>query len=303
MTFQENFRRWRRHLKSRMPFVRRREYRILQKRHKELQNCMGWVGWVPPAQHAAVQALKPIESSLAGEVCFFVSYAAKPELKHHVRVHLEHFLRAGIKVVLILNTDLRADQFNLPPELIAQLSGVLVRENLGFDFAAWAHAYVLCEHRDRWTRLFVVNDSIVGPLSTAAFERVLQRIRASKADWLGLTENSHPCHHIQSFFFAFNATALRHVAVQQVFLSTLNLPTKQQVIDFYETRLTEHLTEHGLHGEALFPHLTRDEQCTNDTYYRWDQLIRAGFPYVKASVLTELGPTPAIKALVPAEFL
>ena len=36
--------------------------------------------------------------------------------------------------------------------------------------------------------------------------------------------------------------------------------------------------------------------------FRWDQLLRAGFPYVKASVLKEVGKGELVRTLVPAEF-
>ncbi len=305
MTLKESLRQWRRQFKERMPYVRRREYKILQRNHQRqfvTTEHMPW-SWSPAAHRADLHIVKPIVQSMAGEVCLFVSYAAKPELKHHVRVHLQHLLRAGLQVVLILNTDLAPEQFALPPELMAQLSGVLVRQNLGFDFAAWAHAYALCEQRDRWTRLYLVNDSIVGPFKTAAFDRIIDRIRASKADMVGLTENIWPLLHVQSFFLVFNATALRHAAVSQVFENTLSLPTKDQVIHLYEINLTRYLTQHGLRCEALFPHMSQDMHNANDTYFRWDQLVQAGFPYIKASLLSELGPCPEVIDLVPSKFL
>ncbi len=300
MTLKEFLRRWRRQLKERMPYVRKREYKILQRKYQQLLHGLAWS---PAARLADVHVVKPILQSMVGEVCFFVSYAAKPELKHHVQVHLQHLLRAGLQVVLILNTDLAADQFVLPPELMVQLSGVLVRQNLGFDFSAWAHAYALCEHRGRWTRLFLVNDSIVGPLNVADFDRLIERTRTSKADMLGLTESISPVTHVQSFFLVFNATALSHTMVEQIFQNTLSLPTKDQVIDLYEIQLTQHLTQGGLRCETLFPNLSQDIHAANDTYFRWDQLVRAGFPYIKASVLLKLGPCPEVTALVPAEFL
>jgi lipopolysaccharide biosynthesis protein len=301
MTFKESFRLWRRRLKANMPYVRRREYKILQRRHEE---SLKGLSWVPLANQASLQVLKPISKLLVGEVCFFVSYAPKSELKPHVQSHLRHFLQAGVQVVLILNTDLTANQFVIDAELLDKLSGVLVRKNVGFDFAAWAHAYALCENRDAWTRLYLVNDSIVGPLSTPAFETMVARVRASQADFIGLTENMAPTLHIQSFFLVFAQNTLRHPVVNRIFRYMLSFQSKEQVIDLYEIQLTQYLAQQGLRCEALFPNLAQDACDSNDTYFRWHQLIQNGFPYIKASVLKELGPhSSAIKAVVPAEFL
>ena len=300
MTWRDSFRLWRRNLKAALPYVRRREHRIVQRKYEELIDGMGWNA--PPATAAQITTLKPVVQPLAGEVCFFVTFAARPQLKHHVRVHIEHMLRAGIQVVLVVNTELPHAQFTVEPALLQRLSGAYVRQNAGFDFAAWAHLYALCPDRTQWTRLFLVNDSIVGPMDAAAFDRIIERIRASRADFVGLTQSKSPLPHVQSFFLVFQASALRSAAVADVFQRIVSLPTKDQVIDVYETRLTQVLTRRGLHCEALFPPLTDNPYAANDTFFRWDQLLRDGFPYVKASVLKEFGKGELVRSLVPAEF-
>ena len=300
MSLTDTFRSWRRNAKALMPYVRRREYQILQRRHSDLVDGLGWDAL--PATAARIHAIKPVPQALAGEVGLFVSYAPQPRLKPHVVAHLEQLLRVGVNVVLILNTDLAADDFVLDAGLQARLAGVFVRENTGFDFAAWAHAYALCEGRDGWTRLFLVNDSIVGPLSGTDFDCVIERIRNSTADVVGLTENGSPVRHVQSFFLVFNTTALRHRAVQRIFLRMLSLPTKDQVIDVYELRLTRVLTQNGLRCEALFRPLSDDPHSSNDTSFHWDRLIRAGFPYIKTSILHKYAGDARITALVPAEW-
>ncbi len=302
MSFTDDFRAWRRDLKARMPYVRRREHRILQRRYTELIEGLGWTA--PPATQARLHVLKPVATHLQGDVCFFVSYAPQPELKKHVRAHIEHLLRAGVQVVLVLNTGLAPAQMQVDAGLLARLSGAYVRDNVGFDFAAWAHLYSLCAGQAlHWTRLFLVNDSIVGPLNGADFDRLMERVRRSGADVVGLTESQLPLRHVQSFFLVFNHTALRHPALRQVFERMLSLPSKGQVIDVYETRLTHVLTEHGLRCESLFPPLSDDPYSSNDTSFRWAQLIQAGFPYIKTSILDRFAGSAQLKAVVPAEWL
>jgi lipopolysaccharide biosynthesis protein len=300
MSFTDAFRSWRRNAKALMPYVRRREYQILLRRHSDLVDGLGWDAL--PATAARIHAIKPVSQTLAGEVCLFVSHAPRPQLKPHVVAHIEQLLRVGVNVVLILNTDLAADAFVLDAGLQARLAGVFVRENTGFDFAAWAHVYALCEGRERWTRLFLVNDSIVGPLSATDFDRLIERIRHSTSDVVGLTENRAPVRHVQSFFLVFNATALQHPVVQRIFLRMLSLQTKDQVIDVYELRLTRVLTQHGLRCEALFPPLSNDPHSSNDTSFRWKRLIHDGFPYIKTSILDKHASDAQITALVPAEW-
>jgi lipopolysaccharide biosynthesis protein len=301
MSFTDSFRALRRNFKAALPYVRRREHRILQRKYAELVDGLGWTA--PSAMQAHVQVLKPLSKAMQGEVCLFVTYAPEPLLKRHVQGHIEHLLRAGIQVVLILNTNHSSQSFAIEPHLFERLSGALVRENVGFDFAAWAHAYTMFGDRRHWTRLYLINDSIVGPLNAAHFDSIIERVRASHADVIGLTENRTPLRHVQSFFLVLNATALRSPAVQRIFARMLSLPTKAQVIDVYETRLTQVLTQEGLRCEALFPPLSNDPHSANDTSFRWAELIRAGFPYIKTSIIDRFAGNPKLIATVPPEFL
>ncbi|GDY01093.1 hypothetical protein LBMAG49_04220 [Planctomycetota bacterium] len=300
MTWRDSFRSWRRNLKASLPYVRRRKLRVLQRKYNELIEGMGWNA--PPANLARLDTLKAMPGALTGEVCFFVTFAARPQLKHHVRAHIDQLLRAGVQVLLVVNAELPLDQFQVDAELLSRLTGAYVRQNTGFDFAAWAHLYSISGDTTNWSRLYLVNDSIVGPLDVGHFVRLIERIRASTADVLGLTFSKSPVPHVQSFFLVFNRIALRSQAVQDLFKRIVSLPTKDQVIDVYETRLTQMLTRQGLRCESLFAPLTDSPYATNDVYRRWDQLVAGGFPYVKARVLKDLTGSALVRRLVPVEF-
>jgi hypothetical protein len=311
MSAKDFWRVWRRRLKAKLPYVRRREFKNLKHSYESrisgMRSGQLWqmssMSWAPLASHAELHVLKPLRELLKGDVCFFVTYAADAQLKPHVEIHIENLLRLGVSVVLVINTSLAPHHFVLDPSLTERLSAIFVRENLGFDFAAWAHVYTQCQDRDQWERLFLVNDSIVGPLSASAFDALIQRVRASSADVVGLTENSLPLPHLQSFFLVFNRSALNSAVVKRVFESTLSLSTKEEVIDLYEVQLTALLKQHKLRCEALFPTVTTGEFDTNDTYFRWERLINLGFPFIKTSVLKEQGDCTKIRALVPPALL
>lgn len=269
-----------------MPYVRRREYRNLQRRHAELIDAID--GTATPATAAALSAVK--EWRPAGrdaEVCFFVTHAPQPELKPHVRHHLSRLIDAGLRVLLIVNADAPAMRMTIDPELLDRLDGAWLRQNVGFDFGAWAHAWNGCDDvaRAAWSRLYLVNDSIVGPLDAAAFGRMIERIRCEPADVVGLTEALAPHRHLQSYFLVLNARALRSPVVRQRFARMLNWPSKQQVIDVVETRATALFAAAGLRCSALFPSLVADPLVSDDTSLRWAELVEAGFPYLKTRVI------------------
>jgi hypothetical protein len=186
--------------KAHLPYVRRRQYRKALQRQAALVASLAWQA--PPAHSARIEAQQPLASALQGETCLFVSHALQPQLKAHVQHHITQLLDAGIAVVLVINTDLLATEIHIPAALLTRLSGVLVRENLGFDFAAWAHAWGLLPQREGITRLYLANDSIVGPLSDTDFLRMLARMRTANADLIGLTQALGPTPHLQSYFLA-----------------------------------------------------------------------------------------------------
>jgi hypothetical protein len=311
MSLKDFWRIWRRRLKAKLPYVRRREFRKLKQSYESrisgMQigqlSTMSTMSWAPLASHAQLHAVKPLLEPIKGDICFFVTYAAQVQLKPHVVIHIEHLLRNGISVVLVINTSLAAHNFVLDAALSTRLSAIFVRENVGFDFAAWAHVHMLCQDRSQWERLFLINDSIVGPLTGSAFDVLIQRIRASSADVVGLTENTRPLPHLQSFFLVFNRTALNSAVLRRIFESTLSLSSKEEVIDLYEIQLTTLLKQRNLRCEALFPALTTGIFDTNDTYFRWEKLIDLGFPFIKASVLKEQEGHKKIHSLVPTEIL
>jgi len=298
-TLPHALRRWRRGVKARLPYVRRREFIKLDRKYEALAAAIA-LG-ARRADAARIEIRQPVTDALHGEVCLFLSHHAGPALKPHVRSHVEHLLAHGIQVILVLNVDDAAAQVELDGALAERLSGLFVRENIGFDFAGWAHAHALAAP---WlksvSRLLLVNDSIVGPVDSAQFGALLTRLRASRADMVGLTEAITPRPHLQSFFLAFNRRLLELGALTSFFEGVLCFADKATVIDVYETRLTQRMRDAGYHCEALFPAMSDDPHASNDTYFRWSELLARGFPYVKASVLREFGAHPQLRAAAAA---
>jgi hypothetical protein len=299
--FRDAFRRLRKAVKAHLPYVRRREYRLLAERHEAL--IAAFTTEARAATEAQVAVPKAPEPSLAGEICLFATFAPAPGLKPHVPAHVESLAGAGFAVVLVVNTDLDPGGLRLDPALLDRLAGCIVRENVGFDFAAWAHAFSLGQGFANCTRLLLVNDSVIGPLDGHAFATLIERLRKTDADMVGLTENRMPHRHLQSYFLAFGPRALRSDAFRRAFFGMRSLPTKELVIDAYETSLTRQLERAGLGAAALFPPLYDEPRSGDDTIARWRELIDAGFPFVKASLLRNPRLAEAVRAVVPAHLL
>lgn len=277
----DRFKRLRRGAKDRMPYVRRRHYRNLQVKYAELVEAVH--RGLPAAAQAPIEVRKP-PGPLADRVCLFVTHAPRRELKAHVRHHLDHLLAAGLQIVLIVNTDLPLEQIEVPEALSARMAGVFVRANHGFDFGAWSHVLSLCD-RAGWERLYLVNDSIVGPTAPGTFEAMMREVEGSGADVVGLTENPLPIPHLQSYFIVFSRRALRSPAFERMLQGVRNLDDKGQVVEVYEVRLTRTLRAAGFSTHALFGRLPDGRSAHGDLLEHWEPLLAAGFPYVKTRVL------------------
>jgi Rhamnan synthesis protein F len=294
-------RRARRAAKARLPYVRRREYRLLRARHDALIDAL--IARPRRAVDARIRCVKPVAAGQGGEICLFVTHATTPALKPHVTHHARCLAESGFAVVLIVNAEREGMEVALGADLLHQLAGAYVRENVGFDFGGWGHGWALGGGFPGATRLLLVNDSIVGPLDRKAFARLLERLRSSADDVVGLTRNYVPHPHVQSFFIAFGPRALAAPVLRAVLDGMHALPTKELVIDAYETALTRQLAATGLSVTALFAPLYHDPRSADDTLIRWRDLLDAGFPFVKASLLRAGPQAESARACVPAALL
>lgn len=297
---RHGLRAWRRAVKARMPYVRRREYRKARAVAEQLASEL-----LTAPDMAASARLETVfvQPPTRREVCLFVSYAARPVVKHHVRQHLRAFHDAGFDVLFVLNTPHAASAFTFDDGLRGLCRGVFVRENKGFDFGAWAHLAQTVDLGEALERVVLVNDSILGPLDGAQFGAMVEAIRHSPADVLGLTRSMAVRSHLQSFFLVFQHEALRRGVFGSTMQAIRNFQTKEAVIDVYETHLTRHMESLGMRCASVFPMLSQDPHSSNDTYFRWDELIRHGFPYVKISLLAERRTDATLRAAIPAALL
>lgn len=283
-----------------MPYVRRREFQKLSRNYEQALVALASRPTLAAEARLTVVHQQPARRR---ELCLFVTYAPRPEIKAHVLHHLRAFQDAGFDTALIINTDHAPERFAIDPTLQQRCRAICIRQNVGYDFAAWSHLAQLLQADTDVDRIVLANDSIIGPLEPKAFEAILRRVRASSADVVGLTESRHPRWHLQSFFLVFQHAALRDGSFSQMVATIQNLPSKELVIELYETRVSQQLHDRGLKCEALFPCLSTDIYSSNDTHFRWDTLIETGFPYLKISVLSEGIKSARIRDAIPDAML
>ena len=222
-------------------------------------------------------------TSNARELCLFVTFSENTEIKSYVASHIRSFVEKNIDVVLIVNTE-NFDRSIKNIDSIPAKVAICVRENKGFDFGAWSQ--VMSElDLNSVDRLYWVNDSIYGPLNDESFNKLIDRVRNSKFDFIGLTFNNKYFYHLQSYFLVFNKRILNCDEFFVYIKNIMQLPVKSMVIEFYEVRLTQFLKNLGFNCESIYE--LKEKDGANIVYKFPRELVEAGFPYVKTRLVKD----------------
>lgn len=232
----------------------------------------------PLAIEARLEVVKSLHYSVGREIALLVTHSRTGAVKPHVLALVRALAKEGVGTLLIMVADRPA---TIESNLLDILAGAVVRENAGYDFACWAHALRLYPQAYAASVLFLVNDSIFGPADHVCFAAMMDRVRNSKADVVGLTESTEHRWHVQSYFLALKTRALSSLPLHLFFDGIRILPDKDAVIQEYETRFVPLLESTGNTVEVLFP----SQAIHNPTIFGWRKLLDIGFPFVKMLLL------------------
>lgn len=241
----------------------------------------------PPSRHPADHAIawsvpaeivKPLDLPTGREIALFVTHSRSGKIKPHVLPYLRALKQAGLCVFLVATVDRPVD---LPADLLDLADAVMVRRNAGYDFGAWAHALRLHPKLYGAATLYLLNDSVLPASDDSRIVALVDRVRGSKADLIGLTESHEWRWHVQSYFLAVKPRLLTSRAFHG-FMNEIRLLTrKDHVIRAYEVQLAEITERNGFDVELLYPSAT----AINPTLFGWRQLLAAGMPLVKLLLL------------------
>lgn len=214
----------------------------------------------------------------AGEAAVLVTHAPAGRLKPHILPYMELLRDNGISALLVAVVD---RPLELRPAEIDAAAGVIVRDNAGYDFGAWAHALRIEPRLFGARLLLLANDSVIPSGNSNAFHTMIQRIRESSADIVGLTSSHEYGWHISSYFLAIKPRALSSWAFQHFVRDIRNIDSKDEVIRTYEVPFAGRMQASGLTVESLYS----GTFSANPTLFSWRELVSQGFPFVKLLLL------------------
>lgn len=232
----------------------------------------------------------PPGSMVERELCLFVTHCPLGAPLEYTLTYLAELKRAGLLVIVCLVVE----DLTIPvaDSLMDLADGVLLRENGGYDFGAWAD--LLRRFPQAWGagRLYFANDSILGPFQSLG--PIIDSIRASDAGFFALSECTMTKLHAQSFFFGWNQANLAAGALRGFWYGVGNFRTKDAVILNYEfgiSHLSSKLvdpTQQVLFGfQHIFGCAPAELSGVNPTHNGWKRLLTAGFPFIKTDLLRD----------------
>jgi hypothetical protein len=228
------------------------------------------------AQRLAV--VRPLPDG-GGPVCLLVSFSPDGRFWPHLLSYGRSLRASGCRVVLIATTD-RADLRCLDPGPEVA-DAVVVRENHGYDFAAWASVLRLWPRLWDCEALWFANDSVYH--APGLFPAFAARIAASRAEAVAATASALFAPHVQSYFFVLKQAALARPATRAFFAGVRALADKNAVIRAYEVPLEAALEAGGATVEVL----ALQDGAGNASLTHWRALVEAGLPFVKVQLLRE----------------
>lgn len=219
-------------------------------------------------------------------------------LPAHVRLHLEGLRPVVERLILVSNSPLDTASLDTANSICDR---VLVRENTGWDFAAWRDV-LACESTNEFDWVILTNSSVIGPLYPLG--PIFEKMEARTLDFWGMVMSLQKKRHLQSYFISLSGEVAKSEAWKYWWSQVDNIDDKNKVIRNYEIRLTEYLSNNGFEAGSfvdnpVFPKSIRmvsvyryrkyfpykypfNVNYTNRSVGFYEELIAEGMPYLRA---------------------
>lgn len=214
------------------------------------------------------------------DAAILVTHAPAGRLKPHVLPYIKQLSGTGLSVLLVVVAD---QPLELLDKELKAASGIIVRDNAGYDFGAWAHAFQLFPALFGAGLLVMTNDSVIPTADTDIFTAMMTRVRECPADIVALTASHEYGWHVQSYFLGLKPKALSSWGFQHFIRDLRRIDDKDEVIRTYEVPFASKMQAAGLTVQALYA----GHFSANPTFFSWRELIEQGFPFIKLLMLRE----------------
>jgi GT2 family glycosyltransferase len=217
-------------------------------------------------------------------VMIFAQYGG--EISRDIRkdvLALLRIYRRNFYVVVVAATPSLLQSPRSLSDLRRDSDAVVIRRNEGYDYGSWmtglrAFKELVIERG----QLLLSNDSFWGPVRP--INQLLERLKGSTADVVGLTDNLMYEPHLQSPFLLFRKKVINNSAFWEFWDNIDRWETKRNIVKHYEVGLPVLLKKQGMILESLYS----NQSNGNIFHAEWRSLIvDQGFPFIKLSLLRD----------------
>lgn len=209
-------------------------------------------------------------------ICFFSSYFSANTIPYYIQYYLDELNRHFSKIIFLCNEH-ELDKSSLDFLKTSQIELKTVT-NEGFDFGMWYKAFQDYPIDDYKT-IALINDSCI---LFRKIDDVFQKIRNSKAEYIGMIQSDRYHPHIQSFFLVLKGKAI-NLAKEYFSINGIEKEYRK-VIHTYEIGLSGFMIENGVQIEGLY-NKGFEKYEKNPSFARVYELIAEGMPLIKKKIV------------------
>lgn len=179
----------------------------------------------------------------------FVHWDKDNIIDDYVVHYLEQLSQFTDDILFISNSDINENEQNKIKSIV---KWIYKRENIGYDFMAWADGFQFLGYDTilKYDEVIMANDSCYAPLFD--FKELFDKINQSDFDLVGITDNYELDYHLQSFFIIFKKKVILSDVFQKFWADIDIKESKYQLINDYEVGLTQALLKEGFKIEAIY---------------------------------------------------
>ena len=235
------------------------------------------------------QREKALASVSSGEkVLVYVIFESEPRLQQYKVIFLEKLATLADKTLIVVNGGLAAEDL----ETLEQYGQVLVRDNTGYDTAAFREGILSLgkEKLQHCSQLMLVNDTNIGPMSdlAAVFQTMVGRnldfwgisYGETQEDITGFNRYGYIPNHLQSYFLVIEPLLLQSEEFYDYWQVLTDTDSREEAIGKHETTFTKYFADLGYRYDALV-HENRDSAM----YIHPLRMLKAGSPLIKYTSL------------------
>ena len=238
----------------------------------------------PVREHVLYSWQRSIRKGDDRPVLIFAQYSdeqsnsIRPDVRALLNTYRRHF-----HVVVVAATPSLLQHPRSLSDLRRVSDAVIIRRNEGYDYGSWmtglrAFKQLILERG----QVLLSNDSFWGPVRP--IKQLLERLKNSSADVVGLTDNLMYEPHLQSPFLLFRRNVINNLEFWKFWDNIERWQTKRNIVKNYEVGLPVRLRQQGLSLESLYS----SQSNGNIFHAEWRSLIvNQDFPFIKVSLLRD----------------